>query len=228
MEALLKHEPDLVSLQEIYMPIRQGHWLRNQLNARYEGRPYRLVQARKRHLVKGYIEGVGVLTRLPVLSSDMVSLGYEGRVALRVNLQLPTGTPLDFVAVHLHHVHYDRQARLEQVMTMLGWLSERNPVAHRIIAGDFNETPDGLAIRQMKETYDSVYEQVKGHEPLATFPTALIARNWAGCLDYIFTTRGIAGILSANLFCTTPSPDDNTLYPSDHVGILSQIEIENI
>jgi endonuclease/exonuclease/phosphatase family metal-dependent hydrolase len=202
--------------------------LRNQLNSRYEGRPYQLVVARKQHLIKGYFEGVGILTRLPVLSSDLMGLGYEGRVALRINVQLPTGTPVDFVAVHLHHVHYDHQARLEQVMTMLGWLSERNPVAHRIIAGDFNETPNGLAILQMKETYDSAYEKVVGHEPLATFPTALVRGDWAGCLDYIFVTRGIAGISATKLFCTTPSPTDDTLYPSDHVGIISTIQIEKI
>ena len=99
---LLDVTPNLISLQEISFPIAQGRWLRNQINARLpEGkRPYRLIQVRKQHPINGYLEGIGVLSNLHILYSDSLNLGYGGRVALRVNVELSNRQPLDFVATH--------------------------------------------------------------------------------------------------------------------------------
>ena len=224
---LLNEQPDLIGLQEIYIPIRQGYWLRNQLNSRTSGAPYRLIQARKRHPVKAYFEGVGILTKLPVLATDIVSLGYEGRVAVRANVELPTGTTLDFVSVHLHHLPQDQQARLEQVLRLVSWLNERNPVPCQIVVGDFNETPQAPAILQMKAKYRSAFQLKRGYEPLATFPTALVGGDWAGCLDYIFISSAINKVQEAHLFCKKASPQDDTLYPSDHVGLLAELLVED-
>ena len=155
---LVDTTPDLVSLQEVHFPIRQGAWLRNQVNMRLTGsvrRPYRLIQRRKHHLVRGYYEGVGILTRLPVRYHDSVALGYGGRVALRVNVELDNRQTLDFVTTHLHHIPYDKEARLEQVMRLLGWLRDRRHIANQIVAGDFNEIPTGLAVERMKQAFRS-------------------------------------------------------------------------
>jgi endonuclease/exonuclease/phosphatase family metal-dependent hydrolase len=222
--------PDLISLQEISFPIRQGQWLRNQVNARLTGSnrgPYQLIQKRKHHLTKGYYEGVGILTKLPVLYRDWLALGYGGRVAVRVNVELPSHQTADFVAVHLHHVAADKQARQEQVMQLVGWVNGRRRVPHQIIAGDFNEVPAGPAIQYMKQSYRSAYEQVIGREPLATFPTALVQRpdGWSGCLDYIFVSTAVTPIHFVSLFCHKPAANDDTLYPSDHVGLIAKLEI---
>ncbi len=224
---LLDAQPDLISLQEIYMPIRQGYWLRNQLNNRTSGTKYRIIQARKRHPIKGYFEGIGILSRLPILASDIVSLGYEGRVALRANVMMPSGVALDFVSVHLHHLPQDQQARLEQTLRLISWLNDRNPVARQIIAGDFNEMPAAPAIRQMKALYQSAFEMARGYEPVATFPTALIDWHWGSCLDYIFLSSAIQQVNFARLFCQNPDLQDDSLFPSDHVGLLAQVEIED-
>ncbi len=229
--------PDLVSLQEISLPIRQGYWLRNQINMRLTGstkRPYTLIQRRKHHLVKGYYEGIGILTRLPVRYHDSLALGYGGRVALRVNVELPNRQTLDFVSTHLHHVAYEKEARVEQVMRLLGWLRDRRHIPQQIVAGDFNEAPDGLAIERMKQGFRSAYALQHGHEPLATFPTALIEpfvlaqtdgrEVWAACLDYIFVSPAVR-VTAVSLFCHLPADEDDTLYPSDHVGLLATVAI---
>ncbi len=227
---LLAARPDLISLQEVYFPNGQGHWLQRQLNIRLSGstrQPYRLLLARKRHLIKGYFEGVGILSRLPVVARDVLPLGYEGRVALRANVEMPSGATLDFVAVHLHHIARDQQARHEQVMKIMGWLNDRNPVPYQIIAGDFNETPWGPAIQQVKQVYRSAFAEAVGHEPLATFPTALTgAADWAGCLDYIFVSSAVHRVRQAQIICNMPAATDDTLYPSDHVGLLAEIDVE--
>jgi endonuclease/exonuclease/phosphatase family metal-dependent hydrolase len=228
---LVDAAPDLISLQEISMPIGQGRWLRNQINARLSSaaeRPYRLIQRRKHHLIQGYYEGIGVLTRLPVLYSDSLPLGYGGRVALRVNVELASRQTVDFVAVHLHHIGHDREARLEQVIKLTGWLNLRPQTPHQIIAGDFNEVPTGLAIQQMRHGYRSAFAEMHGREPLATFPTALIQplSDWSGCLDYIFLSPPVGPVRSARIFCDQPDDTDDTLYPSDHVGLLAEIEMD--
>lgn len=223
--------PDLISLQEVYRPIRQANWLKNQINSRLasrgdKDRPYRLVQKRKHHYWQGYFEGIAILSRLPILSHDAISLGYQGRVALRANIELPTRETLDFVAIHLHHKARDREARVEQVMKLTGWLNEQNPVPKRIIAGDFNEVPEGPAIHQMKQGYRSTFAELWGHEPVATFPTALVkqADDWAGCLDYIFISPAVDKVLKVQIFCNKSAADDPTLYPSDHIGLLVTLE----
>jgi endonuclease/exonuclease/phosphatase family metal-dependent hydrolase len=232
---LVDRQPDLVSLQEISLTVNQGHWLQRQINFRLTGsgnKPYALVQERRRHPAMAF-EAVGVLSRLPVIYSDAISLGYQGRVAVRVNVQLPaagthSGQPsLDFVAVHLHHVAEDRDARLEQAMQMVGWLDDRRRVPLQVIAGDFNETPDGPAIRFMRQTYRSAYAERHGRDPLATFPTALPQPliDYAACLDYVFLSPSVYNVREARIFCDKPSPEDDTLYPSDHVGLIVSLEV---
>jgi endonuclease/exonuclease/phosphatase family metal-dependent hydrolase len=226
---LIEKRPDLLSLQELFLPIGQGKWLRNQVNSRITGsskEPYRLIQKRRRHLVQGYYEGIGIMSSLPLLSHDGISLGYGGRVALRVTVELQGGEPLDFVAVHLHHIADEREAREEQVLRLVSWLKDRNPSPLQVIAGDFNEVPDGPAMRLMRQSYRSAFVEHRGYDPIATFPTALLPDvNWSGCLDYIFISAAIAGVSEVSLFCNKPSPADPTLYPSDHVGLLATLEI---
>lgn len=220
---------DLVSLQEIFLPIGQGKWLRNQVNSRLSGspkKPYDLVQKRRHHPVQGYYEGIGVLTRLPVISRDAVSLGYGGRIALRVTVELAGGAPLDFVAVHLHHIASEQEAREEQVLRLVSWLQDRNPSPLQVIAGDFNEVPHGPAVQLMRQSYRSAFVQARGSDPIATFPTALQPDiSWSGCLDYIFISKAVSAVRDAHLFCNKPDASDPTLYPSDHVGLVAKLVI---
>lgn len=229
-------EPDLISLQEVYFPIRQGQWLRNQINIRLEQagkRPYRLLLCRKRHLVEGYYGGIGILTKLPVRYQDYINLGHGGNVALRINVELPSHQTLDFVALQLHPGKHHEDTRREQVLRLTGWLNGRGRIPLQIVAGDFNEVPQGLAILRMKQGYKSAYELVYGREPLATFPTALSLESddrgnmetdiEAKCLDYIFVSSAIR-IETISLFCDKHALEDDLLYPSEHVGLMAAIQ----
>ncbi len=225
---LLNTLPDLIALQEINFPIGQGRWIRNQLNARLpEGkRPYRLIQKRRQHLIHGYREGVGILSNHPVLYHDHVHLGQNGRVALRANIELPGQKTVDFVCTHLHHIPHHSEIREQQAMALNGWLSSYRPVSRKIIAGDFNETPSGQAIQYMKQSYRSAYEAQHAHEPLATYPSALASSGGqAACLDYIFISSAIKTVLEARIFCNHPAEEDDSLYPSDHVGLLITLDV---
>ena len=229
-------EPDIISLQEVYFPIRQGQWLRNQINIRLAQtgkRPYRLYLSRNRHLIEGYYGGIGILTKFPIRYKDSINLGHGGRVALRVNVELPSHQTLDFVALQLHPGEHAEETRREQVLRLTGWLNGRGKVPLQIIAGDFNEIPQGSAVLRMKQGYKSAYESVYGREPLATFPTALSLESdrhgslvtdlEARCLDYIFISSAIK-VDTISLFCNKHASENDFLYPSDHVGLLAAIQ----
>ena len=232
---LMDAQPHIVALQAISLSIGQATWLARQINSRLTGtsnQPYRVIQA-PRASARHRFEGIGVLTRLPVIYHDVLALGFDGRVAMRVNVELPAGAAgsrrqsLDFVSVHLHHVAADRDARLEQAMILVGRLNDKRRVPLQVIAGDFNEAPDGPAVAFMRQSYRSAYAEVKGRDPLATFPTNLVRppMDWAACLDYVFVSPAVYKVTSAAIFLDKPAPDDDTLYPSDHVGLLVGLEV---
>jgi endonuclease/exonuclease/phosphatase family metal-dependent hydrolase len=228
--ALVDLHADLIALQEISVIGRQGRWLHKQLNYRLSGNasePYQMVQRSGRHPLWGTVEGVAILTRLPVISADAQSLGQDGRVALRVNTAASTGAPLDFVAVQLNPALDAHETREKQIMALLGWINKPGAVAHQIIAGSFEDAPDQLALRRIKQfyRYRSAFEVKMGHEPAATFPTALVEPqiNAGRCHDYIFLSSAFSGVADSGLFARRSAENDDTLYASDHIGVWADI-----
>jgi endonuclease/exonuclease/phosphatase family metal-dependent hydrolase len=235
---LIDAAPDLISLQEVDWRIAQGRWIRGQINARLgreNERPYHIAQCRNPLPFQGYPFGLGILSRYPIVYHEKLNLEYGGRMALRANIRLPGNRSLDFVATHLHSNYKTPEIRLEQAMLLTGWLNDHKWVPAQIIAGDFNDLPRSEAIRYVKQQFRSVYELKHHHEPYATYPTALVpvkrpfdgahVLGWSGCLDYIFVSSGVKQIRTAKIFLDKPSSEDETLYPSDHVGLISEIEI---
>jgi endonuclease/exonuclease/phosphatase family metal-dependent hydrolase len=186
--------------------------------------PYQVVQKRNLRELSGT---VGVLSRLPVLYSESVNLGIGGRVALRVHKELPSHQTMDFVTTQLHHVPYEREARQDQALKLMSWLHGHKRVPIQVVAGDMNETPDSLAVKHIKQSFRSAYESVYGREPLATYPTTLIkqAADLALCRDYIFFSKGVHAVTKVEIFCDETASDDNTLYPSSHVGLLATLQV---
>lgn len=232
---LVDATPDIIALQEINLTIGQGSWLARQVNIRLTGdarRPYRIIQARRAHL-RHFFEGVGVMTRLPVIYHEAFPVDVDGRVALRVNVELPAGAAgarrqsLDFVSVQLHPAPAARETRLDQAMRMVGWLNEKSRVPLQVIAGDFNETPGFQAVSFMRQSYRSAYAEARGSDPLATYPTKLIDAPGAqaSCLDYVFVSKAVYKVKGASIFFDKAAAEDESLYSSDHVGLLVELEV---
>lgn len=228
--ALVDLDADLIALQELSIVRRQGHWIRSQINLRLSGstrKPYKLIQRSGRHPVWGWVEGVGVLTRWPVVSADTTPLGQDGRVGLRVNTVLPRGEPLDFVSLQLSPVAGAHETREDQIMEMLGRVNGPGSVAHQLIAGCLQATPDELAVRRMRQFYfyRSAYAEKHGHEPPATFPTALARARFSqgACLDYLFLSPAFGRVEQAGLLATESADVDDALFASDHVGVWADI-----
>ena len=60
-------------------------------------------------------------------------------------------------------------------MKLVGWLLSHKRVPIQVIAGDLNETPDGLAVHYMKQSFRSAYEAVHGRDPFG---------NLSNCFDH--------------------------------------------
>jgi endonuclease/exonuclease/phosphatase family metal-dependent hydrolase len=223
---LLDLQADVIALQEIALPIQQGYWLRNQLNARMGGAPYQLVQQRRRSLLNWY-EGVGLLSRLPIVSADSCPLIFA-RIAVRIAVDLPSGDTVDVISTHLHSQPHAHETRERQIMRMMGWLDSPGGAQRRVVAGCLRADPDSLVIDRMKNFfgYQSAYAAANGHEPLATFPTALRQHNTPIGLthDYIFASPHLR-VLDARLFGRKSAEHDPSRYPSDHVGIITTLTL---
>lgn len=228
-------QPDIIALQEIDLSIGQGAWLARQVNIRLTGdarHPYRIVQARRKRL-RHMLQAVGVMTRLPIIYHDALNLGFEGCVALRTNIELPAGAAgsrrqsLDFVSVQLHHGANARDIRLEQAMNMVGWINEKRRVPLQVICGDFNESPSGQGVTFMRQTYRSAFAEARGYDPIATYPTNLIHPQLVPsvCLDYVFLSPEVYRVTNTAIFADKAAIDDETLYPSDHVGLTVGLEV---
>lgn len=227
---LIESRADLIGLQEIFPPIRQADWLCKQINVRISGTektPYQVLQKRNLGPVSGFSCGVAVLSRLPVLYHESLGLAYGGRVALRVHVELPSHQTMDFVTTELHDVPYEVEARHDQAMKLMGWLHGHKRVPIQVVVGNLNETTDGMAVKHVKQSFRSAYEASYGREPLATYPTTLPADmpDLATCNDYIFASTAVRRISNVGIFCDEHASDDNTLYPSDHVGLLATLEV---
>ena len=222
-------------MQEIDFTIGQGNWLTRQVNIRLSGdarRPYRIVQARRSGL-RNFFQGVGIMTRLPIIYHDSLDLGYDGRVAIRANVELPAGAAgtrrqsLDIVSVQLHPGAAGAEARTAQALILVGWINEKRRVPLQVIGGDFNEVPHGIAINFMRQSYRSAYAEARLRDPVATYPTNLVQSRSieSRCFDYVFLSPAVYRVTSASIFADLPGVDDDTLYPSEHVGILVGLEV---
>ena len=106
-----------------------------------------------------------------------------------------------------------------------------------VILGDFNAYPDGPCYEEfVKRGYISAYKAAHGREPDVTFhqnhscDTKDVGPE--ACLDYIFYTGCLEIVPTSDkqgsncaLVGTKAAISDETLFPSDHYGIVADLRI---
>ncbi len=150
-QVILDVDPDLVALQEVDVRTARvgGRDLAADLGRRTQLHP---LFARAMDYDSGEY-GVAILSRYPVLRSRSLALpftgGNEPRVALEAALQLPSGQTIAFVATHLDNVSSgDRTAQARVLNREFGGVG-----LPRLLAGDFNATPESECIAILKEAW---------------------------------------------------------------------------
>jgi endonuclease/exonuclease/phosphatase family metal-dependent hydrolase len=192
----------------------------------------------------GSREGIAGLSRLPVEGHEVHDLGSQQRTAQFVRVRLG-GRPVVLINGHYVWPPGAHAARVRQVERVLQRVKRLGPETSVIACGDFNGTPGSPAIARMREALASAHETLHGREPEYTCPTPLVCggrvrgavtrgllrlftnrpgSTWRGTLDYIFVSPDVR-VIECGVFLDRPSPDDPTLYASDHLGLAATLEI---
>ena len=214
--------PDILGLQEVVYVLQQDRIIGAAGAARYTevrgwaGRPE-------------YGNSLLVRETLPFEPVERLDLGLQ-RSAHGVVVTLAGGARLLVAVTHLHHEVPDEVQRDAQTAALLAWLDAAPPADARIVMGDFNAEPTEPTYARMHGAgWRSSFVEANGVEPDVTWPSGLQAPAMdtdgdPGCLDYIWL-HGAARAVAARLAWNRPAVGDPTLYPSDHVGIVVEVEV---
>ena len=184
----------------------------------------------------GSIKSLAVVTRLAVEGEDGCTDLGSNDIALRVRLE----GGLEVVTTHLHFGPSRRgsEIRAVQVRKLLAWLGPVGPDRRVVLCGDFNAGPRGETIKSIKQVLRSAHEEVHGDEPEWTHPTELVRiidaeaafgvpilpEGRGHAIDYVFVSPSLR-VLDCRVAFDRPAPDEPGLYPSDHVGLVADLEV---
>lgn len=230
---------DLIALQEVTTPLGEStaHWLAGELGG-YSVHvcPKSGWGARR--------EGIAVLSRLPVEGHEVLDLLSQQRTAQLLRVRAG-GRPVLLINGHYHWLPGAHAARVRQVERVLDRVKGLDRETAVVACGDLNGSPGSPAIDLMRRTLVSAHEARHGREPDYTCPTPLRSGqrvrgaatrgllrlfsnrpgdSWRGTLDYIFVSPDVR-VVECGVFFDRPSPDDPTLYASDHLGLAATLEI---
>lgn len=162
---ILDLDPDLVALQEVDVRTRRarGRDLATELGQRTGLMP---LFARAMSYDGGEY-GVGILSRYAFRSTRALALpstaDNEPRVAVEAVVDLPSGTSIAFVATHLDNASAEDRAAQARAINEAFGKGDRP----RLLAGDFNATPESETIALLKESWTPT----DGLDAPPTFPS---------------------------------------------------------
>ena len=216
-------QPDLLGLQEVVYPMQQDRLL----GAAGEGR-YGVVRG-----WAGRPEyGNSLLVREPLAATeaDRLELGLN-RSAHRAIVALPGGSSVLVVVTHLHHLGPDEAQRDEQIAAILPWLDGAPGADATILVGDFNADPAEPGPARLRRGGVPLGLR-RGQRGGARRDLAVRApgagdgyRRRPGVPRLHLGPRRRPGSTRPGSCSTGPAPEDPTLYPSDHLGIATVLEI---
>lgn len=174
-DVIRKADPDLVALQEVDQATRRTGIV-NQVEV-LAAQTGLYGQFAKQLDFEGGEYGQAILSKYPIKALQVQWLPGEPERERRIvgiaDIQMQANT-FRFATTHLHHAQTD--IREEQVRELNRLFSQdAQPV---ILAGDFNATPDSLAMQTLQKQW-----RVATSETMVTFPAELPDRQ----LDYVAT-----------------------------------------
>jgi endonuclease/exonuclease/phosphatase family metal-dependent hydrolase len=213
-------KPDIMAFNEVCIPRQSARGLRDATPALVG---YRLVQqTRVNGLSK--VEGEALLTRFEILETGNFDYQTKDIVALVARV-LVDDTPLDIYVTHLFMSRGDDSLRLFQVQQLLAWIETRDDVSASIVCGDFNATLDAPSAALMATRFRPTQTKATAFTPLADADGSVShpdRQRMDRCIDYIWVSDGVQ-IVDSGVCFNQPSPQDPSLWPSDHVGLWADL-----
>ena len=216
-------KPDVMAFNEICVPRQTARGLRASA-AELTGIDYALVQQTKVNSL-AEVEGEALLTRFPIMETG--NLDYQARDMVALVARLMIGNqPLDLYVTHLYKSRGDDSLRLYQVQQLLAWIDSRERVP-AIVCGDFNAPLTLASASLMASRFRPTQTAPTAFTPLADKDGAVTHPYWPRmdrCIDYIWVSERIK-IVASGVGFDKPSPDDPSLWPSDHAGVWADLEV---
>lgn len=235
---LRRLQPDVIALQEASIGSRRGHValrLARELgyhatHASTTERVFRYaILSRLAVALIDFSEGPAVLSRWPIVGRDVVPLPrcgrpLDSRLVLEVTVDAPAGP------TQIYSIHTSGDAcQLEHIARVA---RERRGVLPSVLMGDFNASEDFPALAPLKRAFTDAFRAANPDEPGFTDlqQTTAAAATVSQRYDYVFVVpgaRGIGSVLTSRVVLNTPRryADGTALWPSDHYGVLAELEL---
>jgi endonuclease/exonuclease/phosphatase family metal-dependent hydrolase len=217
--------PDVISFNEVCVPIQSAKILRDAITAT-TGISYNLVQQTK---VNGLseVEGEALLTRYPLIETGNLDYQTRDMVALVARV-LIDATPVDVYVSHLFKSRGADSLRLFQVEQLLAWVDSRRDAAASIICGDFNAAVEMPSAARMASRFRPTQTITPtAFTPLSNSDGAISHPYWPRmdrCIDYIWVSEAVE-VVASEVGLNRPALDDPTLWPSDHAGVRADLSL---
>ncbi len=222
-QQLAQVKPDILSLNEIWLPDQTGRWLRKRAQAD-SGIDYQLIE-QPRAAKASAAEAEGVLTRFPPLDHSHRFFSAGDTVTLVVRHKVEGGV-LDLYVTHLYPSRHEESERVGQVRELLAWIEERDDADCRIVCGDCNAPPQSESMKLMAERFRATQLEPTAFTPLREpdgEPTHPEWPRFDRCIDYIWIADPLE-VCASGLCFNQPVAHDDSLWPSDHVGVWANLE----
>jgi endonuclease/exonuclease/phosphatase family metal-dependent hydrolase len=225
LATLAREQPDLLLVQEAARDEDAAPGAPNQATQLAQALGYTLVyqpasQSRRRAAQHGQAVlaapgwTVERSARLPLPSASFPAKDCA-RMALAVDLHGPAGR----VRVLNLHLSLDGAARLRSIDQVLGWIAEQPAGPVPILAGDFNEVPEGVPLARLRAAgWQDAWNRLTPADPGHTFPTPTPFIR----LDYVFLPSA-APLVPQAARLVGLAPDADGFYASDHAGLLVEV-----
>ncbi len=232
--AIRELDPDVVCLQEV--PWRWGSTA--QRLAKELGLNYVYVRANGNRWAILFEEGEAILSRYPLREADFLELEPQaGFFQRRMVLRATADTPWGAVRVFATHLTHDNPAANRGQAASLASFVATSGGGPAVVAGDFNAGEDAPQIQALDwvDTYREVHRDQPGYtccvDDLIGGPDQVLKER----IDYLFLVLGTgqtdasankARVVSSRRVLDKPfRTTEGWLWPSDHAGVLSEIEL---
>ena len=227
-DEIVRLDPHLIGLQEIYVEGEQGRALVNLIGERLgTEEPYYRFELPKAGFYQVNGEGTGIFSKWPFEERDLAKLEY-GRRVLWASTVSPDGQRFEIFNTHLHNEEEVEDLRLTQAEIVVDFMDTSGD-GLKLLTGDMNDTDQSDAITHLTDNgLIDTFRAVNGEDtatlgntsPIVLEPGAF-EQNPTRRIDYIFSREHPEYELTSSEVVFR-NHNDEGLYPSDHLGVISR------